>query len=329
MDRWLVAESVALSKLTLGRWRTLGLHLNSLNDRLELPRLDITKDNWFTARQNGSRLRLPLLCSALYQGRQTRRAFYLARSLTIKLLPPGRATCDVEARALIAAAGGVNVPKVVASGVVNDRAFIVEQLIAGHHPHLQKEEGIPDILLPAIWANYRAFDFGTAETFPGLTIQVIQEELASVPIPERMTYERECRDELFRRIRLLPNTTEHPLVTAFGHGDLSVGNIVVTSSGALFVIDWETAAQIPIVWDLRKLMAVPGLPTRAIELLRAELHQLGWRNVMSAEGQFLLGLGARVAERSRGAHREAGFVDLKHTLRAIRRAGHCLQAVLH
>ena len=71
------------------------------------------------------------------------------------------------------------------------------------------------------------------------------------------------------------------------------------------MIDWETAGQMPIVWDLRKLIAVPGLLTKSIELLRAELHQLGWRDVMSAEGQFLLGLGARVAERSRGAHREA------------------------
>ena len=320
VDRWLVAESVALSKLALGRWR----RLNLLNDRLELPRLDLTKDSWLTARQNGSRFRLPLRCSALYQGRQTRRAFYLARGLTIKLLPPGRApTCDVEARALIASAGNVNVPKVIGSGVLDDRAFIVEQLIAGHHPRLQKEEGIIDILLPAVWANYRAFGFGTTETFPGLTVQAIQEELVSVSIPERMTYERECRDELIRQIRLLPNTTEHPLVTTFGHGDLSVGNIVVTGSGALFVIDWETAGQMPIVWDLRKLMAVPGLLTRAIELLRAELQRLGWRDVMSAEGQFLLGLGARVAERGRGA------LDPKHTLRAFGRVGRCLHTVLH
>ena len=53
MDRWLVAESVAVSKLTLGRWRSLGFRLNSLDDRLELPRLDLTKDSWSTARQNG------------------------------------------------------------------------------------------------------------------------------------------------------------------------------------------------------------------------------------------------------------------------------------
>ena len=170
------------------------------------------------------------------------------------------------------------------------------------------------------------FGFGTAETFPGLPIQAIQEELASVPIPERMTYERECRDELIRRIRLLPNTTEHRLVTAFGHGDLSVGNIVVTGSGALFVIDWETAGQMPIVWDLRKLMhGARGFLPSAIELLRAELQQLGWRDAMSAEDQFLLGLGARVAERSRGAHRAAQFPDLKRTLKALRQVGkHCL-----
>ena len=157
-------------------------------------------------------------------------------------------------------------------------------------------------------------------------MQAIQEELGNVPIPERMTYERECRDRLIRQIRLLPNTTERPLVTAFGRR-LSVGDIVVTGSGAIFVIDWEHAGQMPIVWDLRKLMAVPGT-TNAIELLRAELQQLGWHDVMRAQGQFLLGLGARVAERSRGAHREARFLDLKHTLRALRQVGHCLHTVL-
>ena len=224
-------------------------------------------------------------------------------------------------------------PKVMASGVLNDRAFIVEQLIAGHHPQSQKERRILDILLPAVWENYRAIGFGTAESFPSLPIHIIQEELASVPIPKQMTYERECRDELVRRLKSLPTTADHPLVTAFGHGDLSVGNIVVTGSGALYVIDWETAGRMPIVWDLRKLMSsVPGLLSKSIELLGAELKQPGWRDAMSAENQFLLGLGARVAERSCEAHRVAGFPDakhLRHTLKEFRRVGHCFRTVLH
>ena len=265
MDRWLVANSVALSKIALGQRRSLEfLRLNSLADRLELPRLDITWDKWLAARQNGGWYRLPLSCSALYQTKRgTRRAFYLARRLTIKLLPPAQDPkqfrTDVEARALVASAGSVNVPRVMASGVLNDRAFIVEQLITGHHPKLQNAQRILDVLLPAVWANYRAIGFGTTETFPSsLPIQTIQEELARAQIPKQMTYERECRDELIRRLKRLPSTAEHPLVTAFGHGDLSVGNIVVTGSGALFVIDWETAGQMPIVWDLRKLMAGAG-----------------------------------------------------------------------
>ena len=45
---------------------------------------------------------------------------------------------------------------------------------------------------------------------------------------------------------------------------------------------------------------VPGLLSKSIELLRAELKQLGWRDAMSAESQCLLGLAARVAERCRG-----------------------------
>ena len=228
--------------------------------------------------------------------------------------------------------GSVNVPRIMTSGVLNDRAFMVEQLIAGRHPQSQHEQRILDILLPALWTNYRAIGFGTAGAFPNLPVQTIQEELARVQIPEQMTYERECRDELVRRLKSLPNTNEHPLVTAFGHGDLSVGNIVVTGSGDLFVIDWETAGQMPIVWDLRKLMSsVPGLLSKSIELLRAELLQLGWRDAMDAESQSLLGLGARVAERSCAAHQAAALPDpiqLRHTLRELRRVGHCLRTVL-
>ena len=334
MDRWLVANSVALSKIALGSGLKF-LRLNSLDHWLELPRLDITWDGWLAARQNGSRSRLPLLCSALYQGRRTRRAFYLTRRLTIKLLPPGQAPkwfrTDVEARALVASAGSVNVPRVMASGVLNDRAFIVEQLIAGRHPKSQKEHRILEILLPAVWTTYRAMGFGTADAFPNLPIQTIQEELARAEIPEQMTYERECRDELIRRLKNLPSTTEHPLVTAFGHGDLSVGNIVITGSGDPFVIDWETAGQMPVVWDLRKLMAsVPGFLSKSIELLRAELIRLGWRDAMGAESQCLLGFSAMVAQRSGAVHR-AGLPNprqLRHTLRELRRVGHCLRTVL-
>ena len=338
MDRWLVANSVALLKIALGKWRSLGLlRLNSLDDWLELPRLDITRHRWLAARQSGSRSRLPLSCSALYQGSHTRRAFYLTRRMTIKLLPPGQAPkwfrTDLEARALVASAGSLNVPRIMASGVLNDRAFIVEQLIAGRHPQSKNGQRILDILLPAVWTNYRAIGFGTAEAFPDLPIQTIQEELARVQVPEQMTYERECRDELIRRLKSLPSTTEHPLVTAFGHGDLSVGNIVVTGSGALFVIDWEAAGQMPVVWDLRKLMSsVPGLLANSIELLRAEIKRLGWHDVMSADNQFLLGLGARVAERGRAAHQAAALPDpiqLRHTLRELRRVGHCFRTVLH
>ena len=140
MDRWLVANSVALSKIALGQRRSLKfLRLNSLADRLALPRLEITWDNWLAARRERRSVSpTTLMFGSLSNQARTRRAFYLARRLTIKLLPPGqdpkRFRTDVEARALVASAGSVNVPRVIASGVLNDRAFIVEQLISGHHP---------------------------------------------------------------------------------------------------------------------------------------------------------------------------------------------------
>ena len=131
MDRWLVAESVARSKLALGRWG----RLSSLNDRLELPRLDITNDELVdcaTERKSVS-LTTPLFGSV---SRQTNPSCFLSctQGDDKASTPRTVAHSDVEARALITSTGSVNVPRVIASGVLNDRAFIVEQLIAGHHP---------------------------------------------------------------------------------------------------------------------------------------------------------------------------------------------------
>jgi thiamine kinase-like enzyme len=68
-------------------------------------------------------------------------------------------------------------------------------------------------------------------------LEGVEHELERMQIPEAMTYERACRDELLTRLRQLPRTSERPLVTAFGHGDLTSGNIIPTNSGALFLID--------------------------------------------------------------------------------------------
>src|SRR5262249_52662212 len=118
-DRWLVAESIALSKLALGPFRQLGISaLDSLDHHLQLPRLDFGKECWFEKR----RLWLPLRCSALYRGTGTRRAFYLSRSISIKIQSSSRAaTSDVEARTLIDSIGKLKVPRIISSGVLNDR----------------------------------------------------------------------------------------------------------------------------------------------------------------------------------------------------------------
>ncbi len=320
MDRWLVAPHAILARITPLRWR-----------KAPLPRLEVSLSDWLRARRIGGSSRLALSCCALYEGRQSRRAFYLGRGLTIKLLPPGtpsgQVTRDVEARALIAASGQLHVPKVLASDAANDRTFIVEELIAGCHPSADQGDRILNELLPAIWTTYRALGLGTVESFAGMTMELIKGELEREQIPQEMTYERECRDELLRRLKQLPSTAEQPLITAFGHGDLSVGNIIMTGTGDLFVVDWETAGRMPIVWDLRKLMTtVPGLLLKAVQMLRAELDQPAWRGAMTAENQFLIGLGARVAERSRKAHRRGHSSADHKTLRALRRAGDCLHS---
>jgi hypothetical protein len=320
IERWLIADRAILARMAPRPWR-----------RGELPRLDMSLRDWWRARRTGGNSRLALSCCALYEGRGTRRSYYLSRGLTIKLFPPGaspeRVRKDIDARTLVAASGRLNVPKVLISDVTSDRIFIVEELIAGHHPTAAQKQQILEALVPEIWATYQAVGFGVTETFPDLTVETVEYELERAQIPEQMAYERGCRDELLGRLRQLPSTAERPLVTAFGHGDLSTGNIIATDSGDLFVIDWETSGRMPVVWDLRKLMpAIPGLLSKIIQLLGAELQHLGWRDAMAPEHQCLLGLGARIAERSRKAHRRGHALADHKTLRELRRAGDLLRS---
>ena len=93
------------------------------------------------------------------------------------------------------------------------------------------------------------------------------------------------------------------------------------------MVDWETAGLMPVVWDLRKLIpTVPAWSSKAVELLRRELGRLQRTDLMSAEDQWILGLAARIAERSRKAQLRGQSSADQKTLRELRRAANCLRA---
>jgi hypothetical protein len=168
-----------------------------------------------------------------------------------------------------------------------------------------------------------------ANDLPEVTVEMVKYELENATIPVCMTFERDCRDELLRRLRQMPNPMERPLLASFGHGDLSMNNVIANEANRLFFVDWEMSGQMPIVWDFRKLFtSVPSVIPRIVCAIRTEIGRLGWRDAMDAEQQCLLGLCGRYAERSRMIYDE-GFSSSspeQKKLKDLRRIGRCLQS---
>ena len=81
---------------------------------------------------------------------------------------------------------------------------------------------------------------------------------------------------------------------AFGHGDLSKGNMLRDSSGKLFIVDWEVACMMPVACDLQVIYA--GCPDMRGDILNilAVLSE-NEKSVVPPEMQMVMALGARTA----------------------------------
>jgi thiamine kinase-like enzyme len=53
------------------------------------------------------------------------------------------------------------------------------------------------------------------------------------------------------------------LPASLGHGDLSLANMVATERDGIWVVDWERAGPMPVLWDWRKLFEQVGLAREA------------------------------------------------------------------
>jgi hypothetical protein len=218
----------------------------------------------------------------------------------------------------------LHVPKILTADTKGGWTFILEELIPGRHLNPQDRD-VTKSLISEIWATYQTLEFSLARSLPKLTFEAVEDELKRVFIPAHMKLERECRDELVGRLQKLPNPAERPLLACFGHGDLSLGNVIVAGSGDLFVTDWEWSGRMAVAWDLPKLVTrMPNLLAEITHLIRMELKRLGWRDAMAPEDQCLFGLAGRIAARSRRARQRFSSELHCKTLKDFRRVGLCL-----
>ena len=300
LERWLIADDDDTNKI----------------DRLGalLPRL-------VEARQKSIPALLPLSCCAVYVGGGgTLRSFYPSTGVTVKIFcseaARHRAHNELEARSLLAQAGKLIIPQVLASSMDRRSAYLMEEMIAGRHPGSEMQLGP---FVAEVWETYQALGFSLTDCLPRFTLEAIKEELAGVRIPLHLRYEEECRNELVRWLERLPDPRERPLLAGFGHGDLSLGNIIVTDTGKWFVLDWECSGRIPVTWDLGKLIvSAPRLLPQIRHLISTELQRKGWGYAMAAENQCLIALAGRIASRSLRGRETASLEIISRTIKSFR-----------
>jgi hypothetical protein len=295
--------------LRLGRWQVAS-RLLADNTNAEMLRLKGVLPNIEQAIRKARRdddvdliERLPLASAAVYSGNNVR-SFYPSTGYAAKIqgsvATSGNLKVDLDARALLFSAGFFNAPLIHCSGDVKGRTFLVEELIAGHNPNPSDHRILIDHLIPGMFRLYFNTGFSLVAPGPEMRVDEIIEDIASVAIPAHMVLERTCQLEMLRRLRASRGQMRLPMLAAFGHGDISRSNIILTRERHYRLVDWKYARVMPVAWDFRKLlMQIPGVQSALVPLIDAAMKGRGASGAMPAADQCLLAACARLAVRAR------------------------------
>ena len=284
-----------LSKDLLRRW-------SPNRNGIELPRLNrLSVLSLLRRRLAGTAYEWPVGADAILFAANMRGFYVSPDQVTIKVKGPGRSAAefreDVQARRRVAESGLVDVPAVLEADLSAAQPYVVDQFVAGRRAHWLKHRAILlNELVPRFWRMYQAFGT-TLEPCQGwFDIAAITDDLRALPLDPGWTEELQCRGLLVRIMSSMAHHQDEALVCGFGHGDLSVGNLIVTPDAKLCVVDWELSRRQPIAWDFRKLLLhVPEVWDRLGVLLENEIRHQGWPDVMQPRRQLLLSLCAYVA----------------------------------
>lgn len=236
---------------------------------------------------DGHCLELPTAADALRLGKYTSttaaraRGFYVRDQsrLTAKVFagPPNllsRLDAEADLRRRHRLRPPLKAPEVIEAGSGSGSAYLVEEMTGGHHPASpeEKQEVAERIVGPLI-ESYLAWGVSHVEL----------DRLFNASMAERLS--RLSQDRRFPTVgRMLQPTLptleqvlarRGRMATAVGHGDLVFTNVVVDPSGAITLLDWEHAHDMPIAADLLKLLA--GVPERGSLLDSIEQAAAGTR----------------------------------------------------
>ena len=279
LGSWLVEERLLLSMLG---GRVLGR-----KDALP-PRL---------AEASAARLLAALLFSPRWRARcraqallsKTRvRAFYgEPEPLTIKLVPNrGRSlealARDVEARE---SAAGLGVPRLLAHCTDGPLPYLCEELLYGRHPDPKQDAAaVLAFVLGDLWERYRERGFawkrcGDSHDL-GALISNFEEMTEAMAWPERKALGDALRQLVEEAPKLVP--------WCHGHGDLSMGNMLI-SDGRMVLLDWERSRHLPLLVELAKIVIMSPETWAAVAArIREEFIDVPAPGMASLEAQGAL-----------------------------------------
>lgn len=222
------------------------------------------------------------------------RAFYVDGGYTIKVYLEGRRrrvehlVNEIETRVKLEPLRSLNLPTIRHYDVQGHPPFIAEDMIWGRRCRRSDARQIYAELLPQLARTYRQHGIVYRPVD-----QVIQQDRLIKHLTQALDMvrwnSRWCSRLNFLQVAVQLVARRETIPCSFGHGDLSLKNILLSSSGAIYLVDWELAGESPIIFDLHKLLRALPNGWAVAEQFLAELNSPPTaRSSMSCGRQRLL-----------------------------------------
>jgi hypothetical protein len=161
---------------------------------------------------------------------------------------------EIETRKRISEYQTVNVPKILEVGIDFDPPFFSEELIWGERPFQEEDSKlITEVFCPQIWNTY--LKHGIIEKKINDIIDPIEFfnriVLAIDKIPWRERYGE--KEKFLLKTEDLVHDNGF-VQCSLGHGDISIGNLIINAEKEVYLVDWEQASERPIVFDLYEII---------------------------------------------------------------------------
>ena len=157
---------------------------------------------------------------------------------------------EIDIRSKVASYNRIKTPGILQYDLDHDPPFFCEEIIAGRKADPVKDGStVSEKLCPQLWQNYerQGITFRKIQDIVGSDDALKKLEKAIGLIEwnsmwhDRKTFFQKARD-LLKGNFTLPCST--------GHGDLSLGNMIITPDEQVYIVDWECSKEMPILFDL-------------------------------------------------------------------------------